>query len=54
MADADGMVASSDGEADEAAAWAKLTVEFDAWAAAGRTASLFWRDDDATRPGPEI
>ena len=54
MADADGMVASSDGEADEAAAWAKLTVEFDAWAAAGQTASLFWRDDDATRPGPAL
>ena len=29
------------------AAWASLTDELDLWAAAGRTATLWWRDDDA-------
>ena len=53
MADADGTVTSSHSEAD-AAAWSKLTAELDAWAAAGATASLFWRDDDATEPGPAL
>ena len=48
------MVASSNGETDETLAWAKLTMEFDAWAAAGQMATLFWRDDDATRPGPAL
>lgn len=35
-------------------AWAGLTAELDAWAAAGRTVTLFWRDDDATTPGPAL
>ena len=32
---------------DEAAAWARLEAELAAWQAAGRTATLWWRDDDA-------
>lgn len=32
---------------DAAAAWAALDGELDQWAAAGRTATLWWRDDDA-------
>lgn len=32
--------------------WAALAAELDAWAAAGLPATLWWRDDDATRPGP--
>jgi len=49
----DGLSFASPG-ADEEQAWAGLTAELDAWAAAGRTATLFWRDDDATRPGPAL
>ncbi len=29
--------------------WLALSVELAAWAAAGRTATFWWRDDDATR-----
>ena len=35
---------------DEEAAWASLERELEAWAAAGRTATVWWRDDDAHRP----
>ena len=31
-------------------AWGKLQTELDAWAASGRRASLWWRDDDAIEP----
>lgn len=34
--------------------WPALAAEFDAWAASGRQADLWWRDDDATRPGPAL
>lgn len=34
--------------------WDALTAELDAWAAAGRVASLWWRDDDARRRGPAL
>lgn len=37
-----------------ASPWTTLEREFDAWTAAGRTATLWWRDDDATRPGPAL
>ncbi|WP_246653513.1 polysaccharide deacetylase family protein [Azospirillum formosense] len=36
------------------AGWDALIAELDAWAAAGRTASLWWRDDDAVEPTPEL
>jgi hypothetical protein len=36
------------------AAWDGRARELDAWDAAGRTATLWWRDDDATRPTPEL
>ncbi|NNG02535.1 MAG: hypothetical protein HKM95_00340 [Inquilinus sp.] len=36
------------------AAWAALTGELDAWAAAGRRATFWWRDDDAVEPGPAL
>ena len=36
------------------ARWSDLTRELDAWAAAGRQATFWWRDDDATRPGPAL
>lgn len=32
--------------------WARLDEEFGLWETARRTASLWWRDDDATAPGP--
>ncbi len=31
--------------------WARLERELEAWRHAGRRASLWWRDDDATAPG---
>ena len=34
--------------------WHDLTAELDAWSAAGRTATFWWRDDDATAPGPRL
>ena len=34
--------------------WGGLADEFDAWAAAGRAASLWWRDDDAAEPTAEL
>lgn len=32
--------------------WRDLRRELDQWDAAGRTATLWWRDDDAVTPGP--
>lgn len=34
--------------------WTALDAELDAWAAAGRRATFWWRDDDATQPGPRL
>ncbi len=34
--------------------WRHLSEELDAWAAAGRSATLWWRDDDAVEPSPEL
>ena len=34
--------------------WADLDAELDRWKAAGRAATLWWRDDDATRPTPAL
>ncbi len=34
--------------------WRILTEELDAWAAAGRAATLWWRDDDTVEPSAEI
>ena len=34
--------------------WAALDAELDAWAADGRTADLWWRDDDAVAWGPKL
>lgn len=36
------------------AAWRHLIDEFDRWQDRGRTATLWWRDDDATRSSPEL
>jgi hypothetical protein len=35
-------------------AWAAFRAELDAWGAAGRTATLWWRDDDAVLPTPAL
>ena len=37
-----------------AAGWPALGRELDAWAEAGRTATLWWRDDDAIEPTPAL
>lgn len=42
------------GNAEPAEPWDGLVRELDAWAAAGRMASLWLRDDDATRDGPKL
>jgi hypothetical protein len=34
--------------------WQTLDAELEAWSAAGRTAELWWRDDDATVPTPAL
>lgn len=34
--------------------WNELERELDHWAFAGRTATLWWRDDDATAPSPAL
>lgn len=34
--------------------WSRLDEELDAWAADGRCASLWWRDDDAAAAGPRL
>jgi hypothetical protein len=38
----------------DAAAWAALADELAAWAAAGRPAGLWWRDDDAGEGSPAL
>jgi hypothetical protein len=37
-----------------AAAWSALARELDVWAASGRRATLWWRDDDAVAPSPAL
>lgn len=34
--------------------WSDLITELDIWADSGRQAAFWWRDDDATRPGPAL
>jgi peptidoglycan/xylan/chitin deacetylase (PgdA/CDA1 family) len=36
------------------ASWQDLDAELDAWGATGRTASFWWRDDDAIEPTPAL
>lgn len=42
------------GPRTEDTGWAALEREVDAWRAAGREATLWWRDDDAQRPSPAL
>jgi hypothetical protein len=37
-----------------AADWPDLAAELEHWGAAGRVATLWWRDDDAASAGPEL
>lgn len=39
---------------DPASAWAALDAELSAWRQAGRTATLWWRDDDAIAAGSAL
>lgn len=34
--------------------WTDLTAELDLWQANGKTATFWWRDDDATAPSPAL
>lgn len=38
----------------DAKPWDLFFAELDAWQAAGQVAGFWWRDDDATRPGPKL
>ena len=38
----------------DAPAWQALDAELDTWQAAGKQATFWWRDDDASRPGPQL
>ena len=38
----------------DSTAWESLTRELDLWAAEGRTATFWWRDDDAVAPTPAL
>jgi hypothetical protein len=38
----------------EAAAWEDLVAELDRWGEVGRQATLWWRDDDAIEPTPQL
>ena len=40
--------------ASEADAWSRLEAELDQWRAAGRSATLWWRDDDAGALSPAL
>jgi peptidoglycan/xylan/chitin deacetylase (PgdA/CDA1 family) len=42
------------GKAACIAGWEDLGAELDAWAAGGRMATLWWRDDDAVAPTPAL
>ncbi|MBX2884945.1 MAG: hypothetical protein KTR32_33625, partial [Granulosicoccus sp.] len=44
--------AEHDADADKA--WTQLRAELDAWSSAGKTATFWWRDDDASAPGPKL
>ncbi|MBM3597808.1 MAG: hypothetical protein FJX35_06305 [Alphaproteobacteria bacterium] len=46
--------ASRRGAEDVPASWSDLERELDAWAAAGRRATFWWRDDDAVEPSVEL
>ena len=50
MDDVSGAAAGDTSEA----LWSDLAGELDSWAAAGRAARLWWRDDDATDATPEL
>jgi hypothetical protein len=41
-------------DATTTAEWADLVAELDRWGEAGRVATLWWRDDDAVAPTPEL
>ena len=41
-------------EAASSAEWPDLVVELDRWEEAGRVAPLWWRDDDAVAPTPQL
>ncbi len=40
--------------AEKMTGWENLEVELDAWEAQGKTATLWWRDDDAVCPTPQL
>lgn len=48
------VTATAPSDSPPLAGWDALDAELDAWAAAGRTASFWWRDDDAVEPTPDL
>lgn len=49
-----GQTSGADPIADADNAWALLEAELDAWLSVGKTASFWWRDDDAAQAGPKL
>ncbi|MFN4088815.1 MAG: hypothetical protein ACK4QW_07190, partial [Alphaproteobacteria bacterium] len=49
-----GRLSSRVAEAEGIAAWSAFDAELDRWAASGRTATFWWRDDDAVDDGPAL
>ncbi|MDX1434056.1 MAG: polysaccharide deacetylase family protein [Gammaproteobacteria bacterium] len=47
-------MARGDADAAPRSAWTALERELDAWGRAGRAATLWWRDDDASAPSPAL
>ena len=48
------VTATTNSDSPPRAGWDALDAELDAWAAAGRTAGFWWRDDDAVEPTPAL
>lgn len=48
------MSENNDSAVSESDSWAQLDSELQAWAAIHRTASFWWRDDDAIAPTPAL
>lgn len=48
------MIVLPRGQAAISADWPDLVAELDRWGEAGQVAGLWWRDDDAVKPTPEL
>ena len=54
MAPAEAPISSSAGSMSDSPIWQVLIDELDLWQASGKTATLWWRDDDAIEETPQL